>query len=146
MKEQNFKNHAKFVPLFHVVLLFIILVALILSVINLLRVTRGHASVYWHVPVILVLGSIVMSLLYYFVRTFSLSVQDRVIRAEENLRHFTLTGKLLNPKLEMSQIIALRFASDEELVPLVEKAINEKLSNNQIKELIKNWKADHDRV
>ena len=46
----------------------------------------------------------------------------------------------------MSQIIALRFASDEEFVALTAKANAENLSNKEIKLLIKNWKADHDRA
>ena len=46
----------------------------------------------------------------------------------------------------MGQIIALRFASDKEFVDLTAKAVADNLSNKQIKELIKNWKADHDRA
>ena len=49
-------------------------------------------------------------------RAFPLAVQDRAIRAEENLRYFSLTGKLLDKGLTMSQIIALRFADDNEFV------------------------------
>jgi len=82
----------------------------------------------------------------WFSRAFALKAQDRAIRAEENLRHFVLTGKLLDSRLSISQVIALRFASDEELVALSKKAADEKLSNKQIKELIKNWRGDYYRV
>ena len=46
----------------------------------------------------------------------------------------------------MPQIIALRFASDEEFVELVERAIQENLSSAEIKKAIKNWKGDYYRV
>jgi hypothetical protein len=65
---------------------------------------------------------------------------------EENFRHFTLTGKPLNPQLTMGQIIALRFSSDEEFVALSERAVNEGLSSKEIKQNIKNWRADEYRV
>jgi hypothetical protein len=80
------------------------------------------------------------------VRTYSLKVQDRAIRAEESLRHFVLTGKLLDSRLRSSQIIALRFASDAEFPALAQKAAEEGLSAKQIKESIQNWRADHNRV
>jgi len=57
-----------------------------------------------------------------------------------------MTGKLLPSDLTMSQIIALRFASDDEFLPLMEKALQEKLSAKEIKSSIKNWKADQYRV
>ena len=82
----------------------------------------------------------------YFARAFALKAQDRAIRAEENLRHFSITSKLLDSRLTISQIVALRFASDEEFVALAKKAADEKLSNKQIKEEIKNWRGDYYRV
>ena len=72
--------------------------------------------------------------------------QDRAIKAEENLRHFALTGKLLDGRLTPSQIIALRFASDNEFVILADRAIIENLSNKDIKKAIQYWRADHHRV
>ena len=84
--------------------------------------------------------------MFYYVRSFPLKAQDRAIRAEENLRYFKLTGKLFDDKLKMSQIIALRFASDNELTGLTEKAIKENLSNSEIKKQITNWRADFERV
>jgi hypothetical protein len=77
---------------------------------------------------------------------FPLGTQNRVIRAEENLRHYILTGKPLPTGLRMSQIIALRFASDEEFPALVSKAQSEKLSSTDIKKAIQHWRTDHHRI
>jgi len=85
-------------------------------------------------------------ILYFYSRGFVTTVQDRAIRAEENLRYFALTGSMLDPRLTMQQIVALRFAPDLELVGLVNRAITENLSNNEIKKAIKNWKPDLNRV
>jgi hypothetical protein len=83
---------------------------------------------------------------YFLFRSFSLKAQDRAIRAEENLRHFVLTGKLLDKNLTVSQIVALRFAPDEEFIALAERAVKENLNNPDIKKAIKNWKADNHLV
>ena len=82
----------------------------------------------------------------FFARTFALKAQDRAIRAEENLRHFAAAGRLLDPKLSMKQIIALRFASDGEFVELAKKAANTSMAPDAIKQAIKNWRADWHRV
>jgi hypothetical protein len=90
---------------------------------------------------ILLLGSV-----SFHCRSFALKVQDRTIILEENFRHYRLTGEPLNAKLKLEQIIALRFASDAEFPNLCNKAIEENLSNTQIKQLIKTWKADYLRA
>ena len=77
---------------------------------------------------------------------FALKAQDRAIRAEENLRHFALTGKLLDPRLDMRQVIALRFASDAEFVALARRAAADTLTPDAIKQAIQNWRADTYRV
>jgi Family of unknown function (DUF6526) len=76
----------------------------------------------------------------------ALTAQDRAIRAEENLRYFVLTGKLLPTTLKISQVVALRFAGDDELVALVQKTILENLGNKKIKQAIIHWRADEHRV
>ena len=86
--------------------------------------------------------SIALMFSFYYLRIFALKAQDRAIRAEENLRHFAKTGKLLDPRLTVRQIIGLRFASDDEFEKLCERAINEKLSEDEIKKAITNWQAD----
>ena len=80
------------------------------------------------------------------VRTYALKAQDRAIRAEENLRHFILTGKPFDSRLNIRQIIALRFASDEELPALAKKAAEEKLRSKEIKQQIKDWREDNYRI
>ena len=95
-------------------------------------------------PIILI--PVVMLILWWYARAFALKAQDRAIRAEENFRHYILTGKPFPSELRTRQIIALRFASDQEFPLLVKRAISENLSSKQIKGEIKIWKADHYRV
>jgi len=142
MKDQNFKNHAKLVTGFHGVL-FVALVALLVgSVYHLFRTTSENL----YLASLMVLVAIILILMAWYVRTFPLKAQDRAIRAEENMRHYVMTGKLLPSDLRMSQIIALRFASDDEFLSLMEKALKEKLSAKEIKSSIKSWKGDYYRV
>lgn len=142
MKDQNFKNHAKLVTGFHGVL-FVALVALLAgSVYHLFRTTSENL----YLASLMVLTAIILIVMAWYIRTFPLKAQDRAIRAEENMRHYVMTGKLLPSDLRMSQIIALRFASDDEFLPLMEKALKEKLSAKEIKSSIKSWKGDYYRV
>ena len=112
------------------------------SIVNLL-----HADAHTHYSAaLLVVVFFVLIFLFWYARAFALKAQDRAIRAEENFRHFILTGKLFDSKLRMEQIIALRFASDAELPALAKKAVEANLSSKQIKEAIQNWRADYHRV
>ncbi|RZK67525.1 MAG: hypothetical protein EOO95_02665 [Pedobacter sp.] len=79
-------------------------------------------------------------------RTFALKAQDRAIRAEEKFRYFLLAGKALPAELTLAHILALRFASDGELVVLVDKVISMQLSPDGIKKEIKSWRGDQHRV
>jgi hypothetical protein len=146
MKQQNYKNHGRFVPLFHGVLFFMVLFAIGCSLVNLIMYFRHFNNGFWQGPVSLFILALSIGILYAYARIFATTVQDRAIRAEENLRHFALTGKFLDKGLTMSQIIALRFAPDEEFANLAVEAVNKKLSNKEIKQQIKNWKADYHRV
>ena len=122
MSEQNFQNHTRWVTGYHFVTLGLIGLLLIGSLVNLFHST--HSNLYSASLICLV--CIILALLAAFVRQFPLKVQDRAIRAEENLRHYVMTGKLLDKHLSMGQIIALRFASDEQFVDLANKAVQEK--------------------
>jgi len=142
MKDQDYKNHSRYVPGFHFVALTAIVVLIIGSFINLYHSQRSNL----YSASLICLIALILGLLYWYIRIFPLRAQDRAIRAEENLRHFALTGKLLDTKLRMSQIVALRFATDDEFVSLAKKAADEGLSSGDIKKEIRNWKADHHRV
>jgi hypothetical protein len=93
----------------------------------------------------LFLISIAFLSLFYYARSFAERAQDRAIRAEENFRYYLLTGKPLDKKLTIQQIIGLRFASDEEFPDLVKRALDENLGNEDIKKAVKNWRADNNR-
>jgi len=142
--KQDYKNHSKLVPLFHYVLCPLILILLIGSIVNLYQHWSDRQL---HVTAaLLVLVGIITSISVWYIRTFALKAQDRAIRAEENLRHFALTGKLLDSRLMLSQVIALRFAPDEEFVRLAKRAAENNMSNKEIKQAIIRWKADLHRV
>jgi ABC-type anion transport system duplicated permease subunit len=139
---QNYRNHRRYVLLYHGLTLTAILALGIGSLVNLLHASKEGL----YSASLLVLATGVLALLFIFVRRFPLKVQDRAIRAEENLRHFMLTGKPLDKQLTMTQIIALRFASDEEFAELARRAVEEALNNDEIKREIKQWRADDTRA
>jgi uncharacterized membrane protein len=142
MKTQDYKNHSRYVPGFHFLTGAPIVALLIGSVINLVH--SDHSNLYSASLICLI--AVILGLLFWWIRSFPLKAQDRAIRAEENLRHFALTGKLLDARLKINQVIALRFASDDEFADLAKKAADEGLSSSDIKRQIRDWKADHHRV
>ena len=144
MQEQNLKNHSQLVPGYHYVLFTMLLVILVLSIVNLVSTISAGTSL---IPALMfLLSAVCLFLIAFFLRSFALKAQDRAIRAEENLRHFALTGKLLDSSLKVQQIVALRFASDDEFVALAARAAKENLSNKDIKAAIKTWRGDYYRV
>lgn len=141
---QNYANHRKSVPLYHFVLLPILLLTLIGAVVNVSRSLGDEERIY-SASLILVL-TVALILASFFARIFALKAQDRAIRAEENLRHYVLTGKLLDPRLTTLQMVALRFAPDLEFVPLAQRAAADSMKPDDIKRAIKSWKSDLYRV
>ena len=144
MEKQNYSRHAKTVPMFHGVLFGILVLTFFGSLFNLYQSIGDHSRLY-NASLIAVL-SVAMLFLFFFCRIFPLKAQDRAIRAEENLRHFVLTGKRLDPRLTIKQIVGLRFASDAEFAELARKAADEGLSQDAIKRSVTGWRADHDRL
>ena len=144
MSEQNFKNHSRLVPMFHGVAFTAALFPFVVFIIEFIRAIgnesgRLHAAAMLSLSVALILG-------LWFARVFALKAQDRGIRAEENFRHFVATGKTLDSRLKMGQIIALRFAGDDEFVALAKQAADENMEPKQIKMAVKNWRADNNRA
>jgi L-cystine uptake protein TcyP (sodium:dicarboxylate symporter family) len=144
MKEQHYGNHVRYVPLYHFVTLPLILVVIIASVLNLLH---NWEDPHLHlVSAIIFFLALIAGLLSWFARSFALRAQNRAIRAEEGLRYFILTGKRMDSRLRLSQVIALRFAPDEEFVSLANRAVEENLDAKTIKQAIKQWRQDRHRV
>src|SRR5215204_1812000 len=143
LETQNFKNHVRWFPLVHFVLTPILLFNLIWQSIRLFQEPSWDKAE----NVLIAIAFILLSLA---ARIQALQVQNRVIRLEESLRY----QKLLSPeliqessKLKLSQIFALRFASDEELPKLIERILKGEFKDNkEIKLAVKNWRGDYLRV
>ncbi|MBL0183824.1 MAG: hypothetical protein IPP96_16675 [Chitinophagaceae bacterium] len=149
MSEQNFKNHSRYVPLYHFIAPTAILALMVGSCINLYEACadcekNGDGGLYSASLICLV--SVILLILWWYCRAFALRAQDRAIRAEENFRHFVATGKPLDSRLRMGQIVALRFAGDDEFVALAKRAADENMGSKDIKMAVKNWRADNNRA
>ncbi len=142
MAEQNFSNHTRFDPPFHFFILPVFVITLIATIVHLVRRPGLHSA--WLVVVMLAAIAAIFK-----IRLYALKVQDRVIRLEERLRLATLLDPALRPRIPEfteSQLVALRFASDAELPSLAARALNEKLSREDIKKSIQQWRPDYWRV
>ena len=144
MPDQNYSNHRQYVPIFHYVLLPVLFLTVIGSIVNLVESWGDHTRLY-SASLIVVL-SVASFLMLFLLRVFALKAQDRAIRAEENLRHFAITGKLLDARLTVRQVVGLRFAADGEFVALAQRAAAENLTPDAIKRAIKTWRPDTYRV
>lgn len=143
MKQQDYKHHNRYVVGFHFIFGILLLAGTVAAGINL----HYHAqNEEFYGAGLIFLVFILLWLLFIYTRQFPLKVQDRAIRAEEGLRYFILSGKAFDKRLTIHQIIALRFADDEEFLSLADKAAAENLSPDAIKKSIIKWKADHHRA
>jgi hypothetical protein len=142
---QSHKSHARFDPPYHFVLGFFLIVNLVFAAIHLYRHWSGdRIFAGWFLVL-----SIVAFIPYVRLRTYPLKVQDRVIRLEERLRLQALAPTEWHSqiyRLNEDQMIGLRFAADDEVVELAKQALEKNLTRKQIKERIKNWRADYWRV
>ena len=139
---QSYSHHARRHQPFHFFLIPVLITNLIITIVYLVR----HPSLLagW-----LVILSIALLTLAFLARINPLKVQDRLIRLEERLRLNALLPEPLRmriPELTEKQLIALRFASDEEIPRLVEEALQNSLRPKDIKMRIENWRPDYWRV
>jgi len=144
VSQQTYDNHARIETGFHRILLPILLLTFIGSCVNLYHSLGDHQRLYSAALLAVVTFALMVIALY--ARIFALRAQDRAIRAEENLRHYVLTGKLLDARLTPHQIVALRFAPDNEFVDLAANAAASAMDPKAIKQAIRQWKADEHRV
>jgi hypothetical protein len=143
--EQNFKNHRRIDPPFHLVLFLFLMANLVFAIFHLVR----HRSDSPIASAWFLVLSLVVFIPFYKLRSYPLKVQDRVIRLEERLRLEALAPvewRAQIHRLTEDQLIGLRFASDQEVVGLAKRALEKNLSGRQIKEQIQNWRSDTWRV
>jgi hypothetical protein len=144
-KKQNFENHAKLYPFHHFVIMPMALVFLGWTV---ARMDFSSSQSISESIYFLLLGFTLL-LTSLLIRIYALKNQNRIIRMEMRQRYFYLTGTPFyekESKLTSAQIIALRFAGDDEIIALMDKSIKENIAPKEIKKNIKNWKADYHRV
>jgi len=143
MDPQNFSNHTRWHPTFHFFVLPVMLINFFWAVVMFVK-APGWNSGWW------IIVSLALAMLTTFVRTYSLKVQDRLIRLEERLRYQQVLSTALaqqTSNLTVGQTVALRFAADEELEELVTAVVAGKFARTkEIKQAIKNWRADTFRV
>jgi hypothetical protein len=141
--DQNYDHHVRYHAPFHFVALPILTINLIWAITKLVKsLTFDNLD-----QLLLAVGLIVIT---FLIRIYALKAQDRVIRLEEFLRF----QRILPPeqaeramKMAPRQIIALRFAPDEELSALVAQIGAGALSKpDEIKRTIKNWRPDYHRI
>jgi hypothetical protein len=136
---QNFQNHAKFVPAFHFFVAPVLIVNVIWSLVR-LRYGIDFGSLFG------VLLAVALLLLALLGRLFALTVQDRVIRLEMQLRLERLLSPELRPRIPeftVAQLVGLRFAGDDELPALARQVLDDKIADRkEIKKRVKNWRAD----
>jgi hypothetical protein len=139
---QTYANHVRLDPPFH----FFVLPALAISLGMSVYVCVRHPSFLTFWGIVFVAA---VSVLATRARVYALRVQDRIVRLEERLRLAGLLPESQRPqiaRLSEDQLIALRFASDEEIPALVERTLSANLSRADIKKSIKNWRPDSWRV
>ena len=142
-KPQSFANHTRIVPAYHMVAFPILAINVLWSI---YRVIRNFSAD----SVISLLVAFALVIIFLFARLFTLTVQDRVIRLEMRLRLEKLLPADLQPRipeLTLSQLVALRFASDEELSALTRRVLTENITDRKvIKQMIQKWNPDHLRA
>lgn len=141
-QEQNYANHVRVDPMFHQVIFFLSLIAVLLALWIVIR--------YFSLSAIeLLLLAVIVLLVALRLRAYATKLQDRIIRTEERLRLQALcTGPSASRigELTIDQLIGLRFASDAEVPALVDKTLAQNLSKTDIKRAIVHWRPDNYRV
>lgn len=142
-EQQTYQNHVRFFPLVHFFLFPALLFNLIWQIVRLYQEPSWDRAEWLFMALVFIAMNVAA-------RLQALKAQDRVIRLEEQLRYNKLLPNNLAEQaanLKTSQMIALRFASDEELPELVQKTLNSEFATNkEIKLAVKNWRGDYLRV
>ena len=144
MKPQSYINHIRFYSPHHFVYYPVLILFLVISIY--FAITSADHFLWAFIAVIFVF---LFCLAYMLRQHYALILQNRIVKLELRYRYFVLTGNRLETieyKLTNDQLYALRFAPDAEFLPLMDRALKENLSADDIKKAIVNWKGDYCRV
>jgi hypothetical protein len=142
-KPQSYSNHVRVVPLFHMFVLPVLFVNVGWTIYRLFH-EISFATIFGLILALALLIGIT------YARIFALAVQDRVIRLEMQLRLAKILPADLAPRIgefTMSQLIGMRFASDQELPELARKVLADRIPDRKtIKKMVQNWQPDEARA
>jgi len=140
---QTYGSHRRFIPEFHFFVLPVLVANFVMTIVSFVRDPRPITAWYAVLALALLIG-------IWTARAMALRAQDRIIRLEETTRlNRVLPSDLRGRATELrtDQLIAIRFAPDEEVPDLVRRALDGELTRQgDIKRAIRNWRADHLRV
>lgn len=145
MTQQGYKHHVRYYVPHHFV--FYPLASMGLGYCMYAACMYGEHAAPWYA-----LGAVfflLLALAFMLRQHYALILQNRMIKLEMRFRYYILTHRrfeTLEKQLSDHQIYALRFASDGELVALIQRTIAEELPPNLIKQSIKDWQVDDMRV
>jgi hypothetical protein len=145
MKNQQYRNQVRYYPPHHFIFYPVIILLLFISI----RGVWIDAANQW-LWIMVTLLTVITGWLSFMVRQhYALTTQNRIVRLELRLRYYQLTQQRLEnieQQLSFRQLAALRFASNQELVPLIHRTLKEGLPPAAIKQAIKDWLPDAMRV
>jgi hypothetical protein len=140
---QTFENHARILPAYHYV-------AFPLFAINVFFALYQAVTAFSWANLVALGVAVALILLFFLARIMALTVQDRIIRLEETLRMRALLPADLQARIgafTVRQLVALRFASDDELPDLARKVLDGKIQDQKaIKKMVRDWRADVQRA
>lgn len=144
MKPQSYINHIRFYSPHHFVYYPVLILFLVTSIY--FAITSANQLLWAFIAVVFVF---LFCLAFMLRQHYALILQNRIVKLELRYRYFVLTGNRLETieyKFTDDQLYALRFASDVEFLPLMDRALKENLSGDDIKKAIVYWKGDYSRV
>lgn len=140
---QNYASHRRWIPAFHFFVLPVLLINVAVTAVQFAK--DPHPITGWSVVV-----AVALFIGIFALRSMPVKAQDRIIRIEERARLGRLLPNDLRGRigeLTESQLIAIRFAPDDEAPELTRRALSGELkTQGDIKRAVKNWRADHFRV
>lgn len=145
MKTQNYSNHIRFYAPHHFV--FYPIASLLFGVTATFAFKSEEYAMLWALMAATI--ALIIWVSFMLRQHYALGNQNRIARLELRFRYYTITQKSfdeIEKQLSLSQLLALRFAPNEELVNLIERALKENLSADDIKKAVKNWLPDYMRL